>query len=94
MKNITYMVIEKYKNNDPKPVYRRFREKGRLAPEGLTYVTSWINEDVTRCYQIMETADRALLEQWLANWKDIVDFEVFPVISSKAALEKVAPSLG
>lgn len=93
MKNTTYMVIEKYKNNDPRPVYRRFREKGRMAPAGLTYVNSWITGDVASCYQLMETSDRALLEQWMDNWKDIVDFEVFPVISSREALEKVAPSL-
>lgn len=93
MKNRIYMVIEKYKNKDPKPVYRRFKEKGRMAPDGLNYISSWINEDVTVCYQIMETGNPALLELWMDNWKDIVDFDVFPVINSKEALEKVSPFL-
>jgi hypothetical protein len=93
MNNITYMVIEQYKNNDPLPVYRRFREKGRMAPEGLNYISSWINEEVNCCYQIMETNDRSLLDQWMINWNDIVSFEVFPVITSKQALEKVSPFL-
>ena len=87
------MVIERYKNGDPKPVYRRFREKGRMAPEGLTYISSWINDEMTVCYQIMETNDRSLLDQWIDNWRDILDFEIFPVITSKEALEKVMPYL-
>ncbi len=87
------MVIERFRNNDPVPVYRRFRDQGRLAPEGLRYISSWINEDVTCCYQVMETENRHLLDQWMNNWKDIVDFEVFPVINSKEALEKVSPKL-
>jgi len=93
MKNIAYMVIEKYRNGDPKPVYHRFREKGRMAPEGLNYISSWINEEMTTCYQIMETNDRMLLNAWIDNWKDIVDFEVIPVITSKEALDKIAPYL-
>ena len=91
MNKTTYMIIERYKNNDPKPVYRRFRDKGRLAPEGLNYISSWINEEVTCCYQIMETNDRSLLDKWIDNLKDFVDFEVFPVITSKEAFEKVLP---
>jgi len=93
MTNTAYMVIEKYKNGDARPVYRRFKEKGRMAPEGLNYITSWINEEMTVCYQIMETNDRALLDQWMKNWDDIVDFEVYPVISSEEALEKISPFL-
>jgi hypothetical protein len=93
MQTTTYMVIEKYKNGDSIPVYRRFREKGRLAPEGLTYISSWINEEMTTCYQIMETSDPQLLDQWMSNWKDIVDFEVFPVITSKETLKKTTPYL-
>lgn len=89
----TYMIIERYRNNDPVPVYKRFREKGRMAPEGLRYVTSWINEDVSLCYQVMETGNPELLNEWIRNWNDIVDFEVIPVISSAEALEKVTPRL-
>jgi hypothetical protein len=84
-----YMVIENFKNGDPAPVYRRFRDQGRLAPEGLTYISSWVEEELGRCYQIMETEDRALLDQWMANWSDIVDFEVHPVITSQEAAQRV-----
>ena len=88
-----YMVIEHFKNGDAVPVYRRFRDQGRMAPEGLVYVSSWVDLPMQRCYQVMETDDPALLEIWLANWRDIVDFEVFPVMTSKEAAEKIAPLL-
>jgi len=88
-----YMVIENYKNHDAVPVYRRFRERGRLAPAGLTYISSWVTDGLDRCYQVMETDDRALLDQWIAQWSDIVDFEVYPVMTSQQAAEKVAPRL-
>ena len=88
-----YMVVEHFKDGDPIPVYRRFREHGRLAPEGLRYVSSWVDAKLTRCYQLMETDEPALLDEWIARWSDIVDFEVYPVTSSKEALEKVAPQL-
>jgi hypothetical protein len=84
-----YLIIERFKNGDPVPVYQRFRERGRLAPQGLTYVNSWIDEGLTTCWQVMETADRALLDEWIANWSDLVDFEVIPVITSKEAGERV-----
>lgn len=90
---MVYMVIEKFRNGDPTPVYRRFRDQGRLAPEGLIYVSSWVDEDLKICFQIMETEDRAILDQWISRWSDLVEFEVFPVITSKAAAEKVGPSL-
>jgi hypothetical protein len=88
-----YLVIETFKNGDAVPVYRRFRDRGRLAPEGLTYVASWVTDQMDRCYQLMETEDRTFLEQWMANWNDLVDFEVHPVISSKDAAEKIGPRL-
>lgn len=88
-----YMVIERFRNADPVPVYRRFRDKGRMAPDGLTYISSWIDERLAVCYQVMETADRSLLDQWIANWSDIVDFEVIPVITSKEAADRVAHRL-
>lgn len=75
------------------PVYRRFREKGRLAPEGLTYVSSWVTEDLATCYQVMETADRALLDRWMAQWADLVEFEVIPVMTSAEASAAVVPRL-
>ena len=87
------MVIENFRDGDPVPVYRRFRDRGRLAPDGLRYVDSWITTDLTRCYQVMECENRALLDEWLANWRDIVDFEVIPTISSAEALAAVTPRL-
>lgn len=88
-----YMVVEHFKKDDPVPVYRRFRERGRLAPEGLTYISSWVDNRLTRCYQVMETENPALLDEWMARWSDIVDFEVLRVISSAEAVEAVAPRL-
>ena len=89
-----YMVIERYRNGDPVPVYRRFRQQGLLMPAGVEYRGSWITEDLGRCYQVMECGDRTLLDQWISNWDDIVDFEVVPVISSAEAQAAVAPRLG
>lgn len=88
-----YMLVEHFKNGDPVPVYRRFRDKGRMAPEGLTYVSSWVDVKMARCFQLMETADPRLLEQWMKNWDDVADFEVHPVITSKQAVDKIAPRL-
>ena len=84
-----YMVIESFRNGDAAPVYRRFRDQGRLAPEGLTYVASWVTSDMTRCYQVMECADRSLLDAWMGRWSDLVDFEVIPVVTSQEAAARV-----
>lgn len=84
-----FMIIEHFRHGDPAPVYHRFRERGRLAPEGLTYVSSWVTTDLTRCYQVMECADRALLDQWIGQWADLVEFEVIEVITSAAATARV-----
>lgn len=83
------MVIEHFRDGDPKPVYERFRARGRLAPAGLTYVNSWVTDDLTRCYQVMECADRRLLDAWIAAWEDLVQFEVLPVITSADASARV-----
>jgi hypothetical protein len=83
------MIIEHFRNDDARPVYERFRARGRLAPDGLRYVNSWVTPDITRCYQVMECEDRALLDQWIAAWEDIVDFEVHPVITSADAAARV-----
>jgi hypothetical protein len=80
-----YMVIERYREGKIKEVYRRFAENGRMMPEGVTYEGSWINESVTVCFQVMSTNQLALLEEWMDQWKDLVDFEVIPVISSEEA---------
>ena len=86
------MVIERFRNGDPAPVYQRFRERGRMAPAGLRYIDSWVTSDLTTCYQVMECDDRALLEEWMANWRDIVDFEVIPTLTSTDAASKVLRS--
>jgi len=90
---VTYMLVEHFRNGDPVPVYRRFRERGRMLPEGLAYVSSWVDRDLRRCYQLMETDDPALLARWVALWSDLADFEVHPVLSSQEAAEQVAPRL-
>lgn len=84
-----YMIIERFASGNPLPVYARFQDHGRLAPEGLTYVSSWVSKDLTHCYQVMETADRALLVEWIENWKDVTDFEVVEVVTSMEARAKV-----
>jgi hypothetical protein len=88
-----YMIIEHFKNKDSVTVYRRFRDRGRLAPEGLTYISSWVDEKMEQCFQVMETDDRALLEQWMEKWRDIIEFEVYPVMTSKEVVEKISPRL-
>ena len=87
-----YMVLEHFKG-EPVPVYRRFRDRGRLAPEGLRYLGSWVTPDLQRCFQLMECDDPGLLNQWIENWKDLVDFEVVPVITSAEAAAAIAPHL-
>jgi hypothetical protein len=88
-----YMIIESFKNRDAAPVYRRFRDHGRLAPDGLRYVSSWVTADMARCYQVMECDNPQLLEQWVARWSDLVDFEILPVVTSAQAVEQLAPRL-
>ena len=88
-----YMVVEHFRDGDAVPVYRRFRDEGRLAPDGLTYVASWVDDEMRTCYQVMEADDRALLEAWMAAWTDLVEFEVYPVMTSAEAAERIAPSL-
>jgi Domain of unknown function (DUF3303) len=88
-----YMVVEHFKNQDAVPVYRRFRNQGRMAPAGVTYVSSWVDDKLECCFQLMETDDRLLLDEWMSHWDDLVDFEVYPVMTSKEASEKITPRL-
>lgn len=88
-----YLVIENFTNGDPLPVYRRFRDRGRLMPDGVEYRGSWVTEDLRRCFQVMECQDRRLLDQWIANWSDVTEFEVIPVVSSAEALAAIEPRL-
>jgi hypothetical protein len=84
-----YMVIEHYRGGDPGPVYRRVRERGRLMPDGVRYVGSWVTQDLGHCYQVMEADDRRLLEEWIGHWDDLVAFEVIPVVTSTDAAARV-----
>jgi hypothetical protein len=86
-----YMIVEHF-HEGPAPVYARFRARGRLAPDGLKYVSSCVAADGTRCYQLMECEDSSLLETWMSAWRDLVDFEVVPVISSAEAAGRFGPS--
>jgi hypothetical protein len=87
------MVIERFKNRDAKAVYRRFREHGRGAPEGLTYVNSWIEANFDRCFQVMECDDPRLLQQWVAFWSDLIEFEIVPVVPSAETRAAIEPLL-
>jgi hypothetical protein len=81
------MVIEQFVHG-ARPVYERAAEKGRMLPDGLVYVDSWIDESLERCFQLMETDDPALFDEWIANWSDIGEFEVVPVIDSATAASR------
>ena len=86
-----FMVIEQFRNQNAKAVYARFREKGRLMPEGLTFVASWVSADLARCFQVMECDDLTLLQRWVAEWADLTAFEIVPVTQGK---ETAAALLG
>jgi hypothetical protein len=88
LSSLHFMVIERFRNGDAAPVYERLRQRGRLAPDGLTYVASWVDSELRCCFQIMETEDPTLLEQWMARWRDLVDFEVHEVIGSAEASQR------
>ena len=88
-----FLVVEHFRGGDAVPVYRRFRDEGRLAPEGLEYVASWVTTDLTRCYQVMRCDRRELLDAWIARWDDLVEFEVHAVMTSPEAAQEVGPRL-
>lgn len=90
---MVYMIVERYRGGDPVPVYRRFREQGRLAPDGLRYVASWVTKDLGRCFQIMECDDPGLIDQWMSRWEDLVKFEVWPVLPSDEVVAMITPRL-
>ena len=85
-----YMIIETF-TQGPRPVYARFHERGRLAPEGLHYITSVVSADGRTCFQLMECSEPGLLDEWMSAWRDLVSFEVVPVISSADAASRYAP---
>jgi hypothetical protein len=88
-----FMVIERFRGDDAAAVYRRFRERGRMTPDGLRYVDSWVGRDFGRCFQLMECDDPRLLDEWAARWRDLVEFEIVPVVTSREAAENIAPLL-
>jgi hypothetical protein len=88
-----FVIVETFRGGDAVPVYRRFRDRGRLAADGLRYIASWVSQDFTRCYQVMECEDRTLLDQWVANWHDLVEFEIIPAMTSEEAAAAIAPLL-
>ncbi len=88
-----FMVIERFKNCNAKEVYRRFQEKGRMMPEGLKYMDSWIEANFERGFQLMECDDLRLFQEWILQWQDLVEFEVIPVVPSKETTEVVARTL-
>ena len=88
-----FIVIERFKNHDAVPVYRRFREEGRMMPEGLKYLDSWTEDNFARCFQLMECDDPRLIEEWASRWDDLVDFEIVPVVSSEEAAAAIEPRL-
>ena len=88
-----YMVIERFKEPGGVAVYRRVRDQGRMLGEGLLYVASWVDLDFTRCYQLMECDDVSRFEPWIAQWRDLADFEIVPVRTSAEARELIAPRL-
>ena len=88
-----FMVIERFKNRDALAVYRRSRDRGRLLPEGLKYVGSWVEANFDRCFQLMECDDASLFQQWVAQWQDLVEFEIAPVVPSKETLDGISSLL-
>lgn len=81
----TYMIIENYKPGKTKEIYSRFKEKGRMLPYGVEFVDSWVEENLQKCYQVMKSESMEGINEWIDHWKDLVDFEVIPVLNSSEA---------
>lgn len=88
-----FMVIENFLPGTAAEVYRRFREQGRMAPAGVTYVSSWVDLPFRRCFQVMEAESEALLKEWTRHWEDLIEFEIIPVRASEEAARFIAPQL-
>lgn len=84
-----FMIIERFHPGKGKEIYKRFEENGRMLPDGVSYTNSWITEDVSTCYQVMESDTKEKIQRWILNWNDLADFEIIPVITSTQAKEKV-----
>jgi hypothetical protein len=88
-----YMVVERFKTPGALEVYRRARDKGRIMPEGLEYVSSYVDLNFTKCFQLMKTDDENLFTRWIAHWDDLMEFEIIPVRTSKDAMDFIDPRL-
>jgi hypothetical protein len=88
-----FMVIEHFRPGKATEVYRRFRDRGRMSPQGVRYISSWVDVDFRRCFQVMEADNETLLNQWTSNWTDLVDFEVVPVRTSEEAASAISADL-
>lgn len=88
-----FMVIEHYGPGKAVEVYRRFRDRGRMAPDGVRYIASWVDLEFRRCFQVMEAGSEAMLREWAGNWDDLVEFEIVPVRTSEQAAKVIAPKL-
>ncbi len=89
-----FMVIERFRDADPRPVYERLRNDGRRMPDGLKWVGSWIEPNFDRCFQLMECEDLRLLQEWILEWRDVMTFEIVPVVPSKETRELMDRKLG
>jgi hypothetical protein len=89
-----FMVIERFKDRDPAPIYARLREQGRALPDGLRYVDSWVEANFGRCFQVMECNDVVLIQRWVLQWRDLAEFEIVPVSPSREVRELFAPAAG
>jgi len=87
------MVIETFRNSDGKAIYRRLRDRGRQMPDGLSFVSSWVQADMARCFQLMECDDVTLLQRWIVQWSDLMAFEIVPVVAGKDTGAALAPLL-
>ncbi len=88
-----FMVVERFKNGKTKEVYQRFHEKGRMMPEGLKYIDSWVSANFEQCFQLMECDDPCLFQEWILHWQDIGEFEIIAVVPSKQTAEVVMKNL-
>jgi uncharacterized protein DUF3303 len=88
-----FMVIESFRNQDAKAIYRRFRDHGRMMPDGVTFVSSYVTADLSRCFQLMQADDVTLLQRWVAEWSDLAEFEIVPVVAGKDTAEALGGRL-
>ncbi len=88
-----FMVVETFRNQDAKAIYRRLRDRGRMMPDGVTFVSSWVAADLGRCFQLMEADDASLLQRWVAAWSDLMEFEIIPVVPGKDTAQALSGDL-